>query len=51
MYRWFTTLKYLVYEGCKSPEMIVASIISIEEIAEIGTMQYVLPSFSPPEIE
>ena len=36
-----------VYEGCKSPEMFVASIISDEEI-EISIMRYVLPSFRPP---
>ena len=34
-----------VYEGCKSPEMILASIISDEEIVEIGIMQYVYPAF------
>ena len=33
-------------EGCKSPEMIVASIISDEELVETGIMQYVLPSFA-----
>ena len=31
-----------VYEGCKPPEIKVASIISDEEILEIGIMQYVL---------
>ena len=40
-----------VYESCKSPEMIVASIISDEEIEEIGIVQYVLPSFRPPQNE
>ena len=40
-----------MYEGCKSPEMIVASIISDEELVETGIMQYVLPSFRPPQVE
>ena len=31
--------------------MIVASIISDEELVETGIMQYVLPSFRPPQVE
>ena len=35
-----------MYEGCKSPEMMVTSIISDEELVETGIMQYVLPAFA-----
>ena len=37
-----------VYEGCKSPEMIVASIVRDEEIIEIDIVRCIL---RPPRIE
>ena len=39
-----------VHEGCKSPEIKVASIISVKEIVGTEIMRYFFPSFRPPQL-